>query len=102
VRADPEQEIALKDPQRFRAQLQRGDERVFSVSLYVLVRAASPRALDDMARRGVEMLLDGKLAHSRRLRWQQAPGFRSCLSRDQVLVTPLEVVGQALSCSQLG
>ncbi|MBV9354575.1 MAG: DUF87 domain-containing protein, partial [Chloroflexi bacterium] len=86
--ADPEQEIALEDAERLRAQLQRGDERVFSVSLYVLVRAASPRALDDLTRR-VENLLDGMLAHSRRLRWQQESGFRSCLpeGRDQVLVT---------------
>ena len=86
--ADPEQDIALEDAERLRAQLQRGDERVFSVSLYVLVRAASPRALDDLTRR-VETLLDGMLAHSRRLRWQQESGFRSCLpeGRDRVLVT---------------
>jgi hypothetical protein len=86
--ADPQQEIALEDAERLRAQLQRGDERVFSVSVYVLVRAASPRGLDDLTRR-VETLLDGMLAHSRRLRWQQEQGFRSCVpeGRDQVLVT---------------
>ncbi|MBV9354430.1 MAG: DUF87 domain-containing protein, partial [Chloroflexi bacterium] len=85
--ADPEQEIALEDAERLRGQLQRGDERVFSVGLYVLVRATSPRALDDVTRR-VETLLDGMLAQSRWLRWQQEPGLRSCLpeGRDQVQV----------------
>jgi hypothetical protein len=85
--ADPEQEIALEDAERLRTHLQRGDERVFSVGLYVLVRAASARALDDLTRR-VENLLDGMLAHSRRLLWQQEGGFRSCLpeGRDRVLI----------------
>ena len=87
-RRRPEQDIALEDAERLRAQLQRGDERVFSVGLYVLVRATSPRALDDLTRR-VETLLDGMLAHSRRLLWQQEDGYRSCLpeGRDRVLIT---------------
>ena len=61
---------------------------MFSVGLYVLVRATSPRALDDLTRR-VETLLDGMLAHSRRLLWQQEGGYRSCLpeGRDRVLIT---------------
>ena len=68
--------------------MQRGDERVFSVGLYVLVRATSPRALDELTRR-VETLLDGMLAHSRRLLWQQEGGYRSCLpeGRDRILIT---------------
>ncbi|HTD79633.1 MAG TPA: hypothetical protein VK898_18500, partial [Chloroflexota bacterium] len=42
--ADPEREIAFEDAERLRDALQRGEQRVFSVSLYVLVRAGSPRA----------------------------------------------------------
>ena len=34
---DPERDIALEDADRLRNSLQRGDERVFSVSLYFLV-----------------------------------------------------------------
>ena len=58
--------------------LQRGHERVFSVSLYLLVRAGTRQELDERTRR-VEVLLDGMLAHSRRLFWEQEPGFRRTL-----------------------
>jgi type IV secretory pathway VirB4 component len=86
--ADPERDIALEDAERLRERLQRGEERVFSASLYILVRARIRAELDALTRR-VETLLDGMLAHSRRLRYQQEPGFRSCLpeGRDQLLVT---------------
>src|SRR5919201_3884925 len=49
--ADPEREVALEDAERLRDALQRGEERVFSVSLYVLLRAGSLKALDDLTRR---------------------------------------------------
>lgn len=39
--ADPEREVAYEDAERLRDSLQRGDERVFSVSLYLLIRANS-------------------------------------------------------------
>ena len=58
--------------------LQRGEERVFSVSLYVLLRAGSQRVLDDLTRR-VETTLDGMLAHSRVAILEQERGFRACL-----------------------
>jgi hypothetical protein len=85
---DPEREIAIEDAERLRAALQRGHERVFSVGLYLLVRGATRAELDDRTRR-VEMVLDGMLAHSRRARWEQEHGFRSCLpeGRDPLLVT---------------
>ncbi|HET6315556.1 MAG TPA: ATP-binding protein, partial [Chloroflexota bacterium] len=59
----------------------------FSVSLYVLLRAASPRALDDLTRR-VESTLDGMLAHSRVAILEQERGFQACLphGRDELLV----------------
>jgi conjugal transfer ATP-binding protein TraC len=85
--ADPEREVAYEDAERLRDALQRGDERVFSVGLYVLVRAPSRPALDDLTRR-VEVTLDGLLAHSRVAVFEQDGGFRSCLPQglDELLV----------------
>ena len=51
---------------------------MFSVSLYVLLRAPSQRALDDLTRR-VETTLDGMLAHSRVAILEQERAFRACL-----------------------
>ena len=84
---DPEREIALQDANRLRESLQRGDERVFSVSLYLLLRAPTRRALDEATRR-VETQLDGLLTQSRVALFEQERGFRSCLAegRDQLLV----------------
>jgi type IV secretory pathway VirB4 component len=76
--ADPEREVAYEDAERLRDALQRGEEKVFSASLYVLLRAASPAALDDLTRR-VEATLGGLLAHSRVAYFEQDAGFRSCL-----------------------
>jgi conjugal transfer ATP-binding protein TraC len=84
--ADPEREVAFEDAERLRDALQRGEQRVFSVSLYVLVRASSQRALDDLTRR-VETTLDGMLAHSRVALLEQERAFRACLpsARDELL-----------------
>jgi len=76
--ADPEREVAFEDAERLRDALQRGEQRVFSVSLYVLLRAASLRVLDDLTRR-VETTLDGMLAHSRVAVLEQERAFRACL-----------------------
>src|SRR5260370_34729031 len=54
--ADPEREIALEDAERLRDRLQRGEERMFAVSLYVLLRARTLRELDELTRRGEEQL----------------------------------------------
>jgi type IV secretory pathway VirB4 component len=84
--ADPEREVAFEDAERLRDALQRGEQRVFSVSLYVLLRAGSPRALDDLTRR-IETTLDGMLAHSRVAILEQERAFRACLptGRDELL-----------------
>src|SRR5204862_136776 len=84
--ADPEREVAFEDAERLRDALQRGEQRVFSVSLYVLLRATSRRGLDDLTRR-VETTLDGMLAHSRVAMLEQERAFRSCLptARDELL-----------------
>src|SRR5438128_2540914 len=85
--ADPEREVAFEDAERLRDALQRGEQRVFSVSLYVLLRAGSQRALDDLTRR-VETTLDGMLAHSRVAILEQERAFRACMptARDDLLV----------------
>jgi type IV secretory pathway VirB4 component len=84
---DPERETAYEDAERLRDALQRGDERVFSVSIYILLRASSPSSLDDLQRR-VETTLDSMLAQSRVTLLEQDSGFRSCLpgGRDELLV----------------
>jgi len=84
--ADPEREVAFEDAERLRDALQRGEQRVFSVSLYVLLRAGSPRGLDDLTRR-VETTLDGMLAHSRAAILEQERAFRACLptAHDELL-----------------
>jgi conjugal transfer ATP-binding protein TraC len=85
--ADPEREVAYEDAERLRDRLQRGEEKVFSVSIYTLLRAASLEALDDLTRR-VEATLDGMLAHSRSAYLEQDGGLRSCLpaAEDRLLV----------------
>jgi hypothetical protein len=85
--ADPEREIALEDAERLRERLQRGEERLFAVSLYLLLRARALRELDDLTHR-VEEQLDALLAHSRRALWEQERGLHSCVpeARDQLLV----------------
>lgn len=80
--ADPEREVAYEDAERLRDALQRGEEKIFSVSLYVLLRAPSLAALDTLTRR-VEVTLAGLLAHSRVAVLEQDAGFRSCLPEGQ-------------------
>lgn len=85
--ADPEREVAYEDAERLRDALQRGEQKVFSVSLYILLRASTLQALDDLTRR-VEITLDGLLARSRVAVLEQDSGFRSCLpqGQDELLV----------------
>ncbi len=85
--ADPEREVAYEDAERLRDALQRGEEKVFSVSLYILLRATSLPALDLLTRR-VEVTLDGMIAHSRVAVLEQDSGFHACLpeGQDQLLV----------------
>ncbi len=85
--ADPEREVAYEDAEKLRDALQRGDEKVFSVSFYLLLRATSLAALDDLTRR-VEAVLAGMLAQSRAAVFEQDSAFRSCLplGQDQLRV----------------
>ncbi|HVA87052.1 MAG TPA: DUF87 domain-containing protein [Candidatus Saccharimonadales bacterium] len=83
--ADPEREVAYEDAERLRDALQRGEERIFSVSFYLLLRARSLAALDDLTRR-VEVTLGGMLAQSRVAILEQDSGFRTCLPAGQDLL----------------
>lgn len=76
--ADPEREVAYEDAERLRDALQRGEERVFAVSFYILLRANSPAGLDDLTRR-VEGVLAAMLAQSRVAVLEQDSGLHSCL-----------------------
>ncbi|HLI52217.1 MAG TPA: DUF87 domain-containing protein [Thermomicrobiaceae bacterium] len=80
--ADPEREIAYEDTERLRDALQRGEERVFAVSLYLLLRADSPSTLDVLTRR-VEALLGGMLAQTRIAFLEQDAGLHACLPSGQ-------------------
>src|SRR6266568_8989458 len=85
--SDPEREVAYEDAERLRDALQRGEEKVFSVSLYLLLRASTLTALDALTRR-VEATLHGMLARSRVAILEQDGGLRSCLPEglDRLLV----------------
>ncbi len=84
---DPEREIAYEDAERLRDALQRGEEKIFSVALYILLRAGSLAALDALTRK-VELTLGGMLAHARTAILEQDIAFQSCLpqGQDQLLL----------------
>jgi len=79
---DPEREVAYEDAERLRDALQRGEERIFSVSLYIALRAGTLAELDALTVK-VETTLGGMLAHSRVALLEQDSGFRSCLPQAQ-------------------
>lgn len=80
--ASAEREVAYEDVERLRDALQRGEERVFSASLYLCLRAATLPALDDLTRR-VEAALGGMLASSRPALYEMLPSLLSCLPAGQ-------------------
>ncbi len=84
---DPEREVAYEDAERLRDALQRGEEKIFSVALYILLRAGSLAALDTLTRK-VELTLGGMLAHARTAILEQDTAFQSCLpqGQDQLLL----------------
>jgi conjugal transfer ATP-binding protein TraC len=84
---DPEREVAYEDAERLRDALQRGEEKIFSVGLYILLRAGSLVTLDALTRK-VELTLGGMLAHARTAILEQDTAFQSCLpqGQDQLLL----------------
>jgi type IV secretory pathway VirB4 component len=83
--SDPEVEIAAADVERLRDLVQRGHEKLFSVSLYITLRAPTRANLDDVTRR-VEATLASMLAEGRVLYHEQDSAFQSVLpqGRDEV------------------
>jgi len=80
--ASAEREVAYEDVERLRDALQRGEERVFSASVYLCLRAPTAAGLDDLGRR-VEAALGGILASCRSALYEMLPGFLSCLPAGQ-------------------
>jgi type IV secretory pathway VirB4 component len=80
--ASAEREVAYEDVERLRDALQRGEERVFSASVYLCLRSSTAAALDDLTRR-VEAALGGMLASSRPALYEMLPGLLSCLPAGQ-------------------
>jgi conjugal transfer ATP-binding protein TraC len=73
-----EREVAYEDVERLRDALQRGEERVFSVSMYLCLRSPSAGALDELHGR-VETALGGMMASARAALFEMLPGFLSCV-----------------------
>ena len=80
--ASAEREVAYEDAERLRDALERGDERVFSGSLYLRVHGRSARELDRAAAR-VEGTLGGMMATARPALYEMMPGLLSCLPAGQ-------------------
>ncbi len=79
--ADPTSAIALKDIETLREKLARGDERVFSLSIFIQVRARSLRELSERNNRLSAAIrsLDFRALPAH---WQHHAGFLSCLPED--------------------
>ncbi len=75
---DPTTAIALRDIETLREKLARGDERIFTLSLFVQVRARTRRALSERNNRMVAAIrsLDFRALPAH---WQHHAGFLSCL-----------------------
>lgn len=80
--ASAERELAYEDVERLRDALERGDERVFSTSLYLRLHANTSAALDDATAR-MEGTLGGMMAESRAALFEMLPGLLSCVPAGQ-------------------
>ena len=80
--ASSEDELAYTDVARLRESIERGDERVFQVSVYLRVYGASQDELDRAAGR-VASALGTMLAVARPALWQQLAGLLSILPSAQ-------------------
>src|SRR5260370_6372368 len=84
---DTEREIAFRDIEQLQEQLQRGDTRVFDLSLYLLVRGASLSLLDQRTEQ-VQMALDNLLLVGRAVPYEQDVAFTSCLPEAHAPLRP--------------
>lgn len=79
---DTEREIAFRDIEHLQEQLQRGDTRVFDLSLYLLVRGPSLTLLDQRTEQ-LHMALDTLMLVGRPALYEQDVAFTSCLPEAQ-------------------
>ncbi len=80
--APAEREVAYEDAARLRDALERGDERVFSTSLYLRLRGRSRRELERATERA-RATLTGMMAGARPALYEMLPGLLSCLPAGQ-------------------
>lgn len=80
--ASVEREVAYEDVERLRDALERGDERVFSASLYLRLFGRTTGELDQSTAR-VEGTLGGMMADARPALYEMLPGLLSCLPAGQ-------------------
>jgi len=80
--ASIEREVAYEDVERLRDALERGDERVFSTSLYFRLHGRTPGVLDESAAR-VAGILGGMMAGARPALYEMLPGVLGCLPAGQ-------------------
>jgi hypothetical protein len=76
--SDTAQDTAFEDAANLRMPIQRGQEQLFRVSIYGLVRATSASALGGLLRQTGEALSRVGI-HTRATRFQRLQAFRSCL-----------------------
>jgi len=75
---DPERLVALEHAERLRMALARGEERLFRVGLYVLLRAPTLAELD-ARERSVRDTLDELLGDAHAARWEHDRGLQACV-----------------------
>ncbi len=80
--ASVEREVAYEDVERLRDALERGDERVFSTSLYLRVAGRTAADLERATER-TRGTLGGMMAEARPALYEMMPGLRSCLPAGQ-------------------
>ncbi|MEZ4503153.1 MAG: ATP-binding protein [Dehalococcoidia bacterium] len=80
--ASVEREVAYEDVERLRDALERGDERVFSTSLYLRLHGRTVNELDQATAR-LEGTLGGMMAGARPALYEMLPGLLSCLPAGQ-------------------
>jgi hypothetical protein len=73
---DPAEQLDLASAEEIARAVAAGEEQLFSVGLYLCLRAPDPAALDALERRVRERLLAAGVALSS-TRWQHAAGFRT-------------------------
>ena len=75
---DPHVKVAESDVDRLIDRLASGEERMLDLSILVVVRGSTRRALDERTER-VQSVLHNMLLNVRTALFEQEPGFRSCL-----------------------